>query len=58
MNRSSTAPDLDTPSVPTAQTGCPQSGLCLDLTGAGTANGTLVELWTCHGDTNQKWTRG
>ncbi|WP_410638562.1 non-reducing end alpha-L-arabinofuranosidase family hydrolase [Amycolatopsis sp. lyj-346] len=33
-----------------------QSGLCLDVTGAGTANGTAVALWTCHGGTNQKWT--
>ena len=26
-----------------------QSGLCLDVTGAGTGNGTPVELWTCNG---------
>ena len=26
-----------------------QSGLCLDVTGASTANGALVELWTCNG---------
>jgi len=34
-----------------------QSGLCLDVTGAATANGTKVELWTCNGGTNQQWTR-
>jgi hypothetical protein len=34
-----------------------QSGLCLDATGAGTANGTLLELWTCNGGSNQQWTR-
>jgi hypothetical protein len=34
-----------------------QSGLCLDASGAGTANGTKAILWTCHGGTNQKWTR-
>ncbi|SCE00587.1 alpha-galactosidase [Streptomyces sp. DvalAA-14] len=32
-----------------------QSGLCLDVTGAGTANGTLAELWNCTGGSNQKW---
>jgi hypothetical protein len=32
-----------------------QSGLCLDVTGARTANGTLVQLWTCSGGSNQKW---
>ena len=26
-----------------------QSGLCLDVTGAGTANSTTVGLWTCNG---------
>ncbi|MET8160978.1 RICIN domain-containing protein [Sphaerisporangium sp. NPDC005289] len=33
-----------------------QSGLCLDATGQGTANGTTIQLYTCHGGTNQKWT--
>ncbi|MEH1127225.1 glycoside hydrolase family 27 protein [Micromonospora sp. CPCC 206061] len=33
------------------------SGLCLDVTGAATANGTLVGLWTCNGAANQRWTR-
>jgi hypothetical protein len=35
-----------------------QSGLCLDVTGARTANGSLVELWTCNGGSNQQWTLG
>ncbi len=35
-----------------------QSGLCLDVTGATTADGTPVELWTCNGQTNQQWTLG
>ncbi|WP_249227817.1 ricin-type beta-trefoil lectin domain protein [Kutzneria sp. CA-103260] len=30
-------------------------GLCLDVTGAGTTNGTKVELWECNGGANQKW---
>ena len=33
-----------------------QSGLCLDVTGRGTANSTAVGLWTCNGQTNQSWT--
>ena len=35
-----------------------QSGLCLDVTGASTANGALVELWTCNGQSNQQWSLG
>ena len=33
------------------------SGLCLDVTGDRTANGTPVELWTCTGAANQRWVR-
>jgi len=33
-----------------------QSGLCLDVTGAATANGTAVIIWTCNGGANQQWT--
>jgi hypothetical protein len=33
-----------------------QSGLGLDVTGAGTANGALVQLWTCNGGSNQRMT--
>ena len=32
-----------------------QSGLCLDVTGAGTANGTVVESYTCNGTSAQTW---
>ena len=32
------------------------SGLCLDVSGWGTANATPVHLWTCHGGANQRWT--
>ncbi|WP_433077553.1 ricin-type beta-trefoil lectin domain protein [Dactylosporangium sp. CA-052675] len=35
----------------------PQSGRCLDASGAGTANGTQIIIWDCHGGTNQSWTR-
>jgi ricin-type beta-trefoil lectin protein len=30
-------------------------GRCLDITGGGTANGVLLELWDCNGGTNQQW---
>jgi hypothetical protein len=33
-----------------------QSGRCIDVPGATTANGTQVQLWDCHGDANQRWT--
>ncbi|WP_433220945.1 glycoside hydrolase family 27 protein [Dactylosporangium sp. CS-047395] len=34
-----------------------QGGLCLDVNGAATANGTTVILWTCTGAANQRWNR-
>jgi len=34
-----------------------QSGLCLDVNGNATANGSAVILWTCTNATNQLWTR-
>jgi lysophospholipase L1-like esterase len=34
-----------------------QSGLCLDVSGAATANGSPVILWTCTAGANQRWTR-
>jgi hypothetical protein len=30
-------------------------GFCLDLDAGGTANGTNVQIWTCHGGANQRW---
>ncbi|WP_103351380.1 ricin-type beta-trefoil lectin domain protein [Amycolatopsis sp. CA-128772] len=33
------------------------SGRCLDIEANGTADGTAVELWDCHGGNNQKWVR-
>ncbi|GLP64770.1 hypothetical protein TUSST3_13900 [Streptomyces sp. TUS-ST3] len=32
-----------------------QSGLCLDVTGG--VNTTKLQPYTCHGDTNQRWSR-
>ena len=28
---------------------------CIDLTGADTTNGNLLQLWECNGKPNQKW---
>ncbi|MPZ28546.1 MAG: family 16 glycosylhydrolase [Micromonosporaceae bacterium] len=33
-------------------------GACVDVAGAGTANGTAVQLWTCNGTAAQRWTVG
>jgi hypothetical protein len=33
-----------------------QSGRCVDVPGAVTTNGTQLQLWDCHGGTNQRWT--
>jgi non-reducing end alpha-L-arabinofuranosidase len=30
-------------------------GGCLDITGVQSANGALIEWWTCNGGTNQQW---
>ncbi|MTK02053.1 endo-1,4-beta-xylanase [Micromonospora sp. CP22] len=34
-----------------------QTGLCLDVNGAATANGSAVIVWNCHGGGNQRWSR-
>ncbi|HEV2784500.1 MAG TPA: arabinofuranosidase catalytic domain-containing protein [Actinophytocola sp.] len=33
------------------------SGRCLDVNGATTTPGTQVQIWDCHGGSNQSWTR-
>ncbi|MFB7503077.1 ricin-type beta-trefoil lectin domain protein [Streptomyces broussonetiae] len=35
-----------------------RSGLCLDVTGAVTANGSPAQLWTCDCGSNQRWMLG
>ncbi|MFJ8748982.1 ricin-type beta-trefoil lectin domain protein [Streptomyces sp. NPDC102441] len=30
-------------------------GKCLDVDAASTADGTKIQLWDCHGGTNQDW---
>jgi poly(3-hydroxybutyrate) depolymerase len=32
------------------------SGRCVDVPGTTATNGTQVQLWDCHGGTNQRWT--
>ncbi|WP_328346774.1 glycosyl hydrolase [Micromonospora sp. NBC_00421] len=34
-----------------------QSGLCLDVEGNNSANGTRVVLWSCNGQSNQRWSQ-
>ncbi|MFD7751907.1 RICIN domain-containing protein, partial [Streptomyces sp. NPDC059757] len=29
---------------------------CMDATGNSSANGTRLQIWTCAGTANQKWT--
>jgi hypothetical protein len=43
--------------TPTAIVGG-QSGRCLDVSSASTANGAQTELWDCNGQTNQQWNIG
>ncbi|CAL9496427.1 hypothetical protein SUDANB95_03326 [Actinosynnema sp. ALI-1.44] len=31
------------------------NGVCIDVKGRGTANGTHVVTWHCNGDSNQRW---
>jgi Domain of Unknown Function (DUF1080)/Ricin-type beta-trefoil lectin domain/Trehalose utilisation len=32
------------------------SGKCVDVSGSGSADGTKIQLWACHGGVNQQWT--
>ncbi|MFD7974534.1 endo-1,4-beta-xylanase [Streptomyces sp. NPDC059071] len=45
-----------TPSPGSGQIKGVASGRCLDVPGAGTTDGTQVQLWDCHSGTNQQWT--
>ena len=49
-------PPGGTPPTPTPGLVNVASGRCLDVSGASTANGAQVQLWDCHGGTNQRWT--
>jgi poly(3-hydroxybutyrate) depolymerase len=50
---SSSSPPVGQANVMIAGAG---SGRCIDVPGSSTANGTQVQLWDCHGGTNQRWT--
>ncbi|HEX8864913.1 MAG TPA: ricin-type beta-trefoil lectin domain protein [Lentzea sp.] len=47
----------DTPTPATFRLRGEASGRCLDVTGAGTANGTQMITWDCHGNANQQFTQ-
>ncbi|MEE1775786.1 RICIN domain-containing protein [Streptomyces sp. JV181] len=34
----------------------PQADKCLDVSGGSSANSTRLQIWTCTGAANQKWT--
>ncbi|WP_433089996.1 RICIN domain-containing protein [Dactylosporangium sp. CA-052675] len=58
-NAGAWAPDLDAVEVralagPLPVTGA-QSGRCLDVDAASTANGAKVQLWDCNNQVNQGW---
>jgi len=48
---------LGGPSVPTAGPIVGLAGKCLDVAGAGTADGTKIQLYTCNGSGAQQWTK-
>ena len=51
------APTSSGASTPTARSSGSSPGCAWTSTGAGTANGTAVQLWTCNGGSNQRWAR-
>jgi hypothetical protein len=49
---------LNTVAAPTAS--CElrvYGGKCLDVPNSATANGTKLQIWSCNGGANQRWTR-
>ncbi len=61
LNAADPNPDPDPDPDPTPTPGNGQitstaSGRCVDVPGAGTADGTAVQLWDCNGQSNQQWT--
>jgi hypothetical protein len=47
-----------TPAVAATGTITGYGGKCVDVSGANTANGTKIQLWTCNGTGAQSWTVG
>jgi endo-1,4-beta-xylanase len=66
LNNASTVVPGTPSTSPTASTSPPpggsrqivgtQSGRCVDAPGSSTSNGTQLQLWDCHGGTNQRFT--
>ncbi|MFD6885676.1 endo-1,4-beta-xylanase [Streptomyces sp. NPDC059957] len=54
LNAGSSTP-TPTPSPGSGQVKGVASGRCLDVPGAGTTDGTQVNLWDCNNRTNQQW---
>lgn len=54
--QSTTPPSSPPPGQQNVMLGGTQSGRCIDVPGYSTTNGTQLQLWDCHGDTNQRWT--
>jgi type 1 glutamine amidotransferase len=48
--------ELDGPTTPRVGPITGVAGKCADVSGSGSADGTKVQLWTCHGGANQQWT--
>ncbi|MFI9812539.1 arabinofuranosidase catalytic domain-containing protein [Saccharothrix variisporea] len=45
------------PAAPTGAVRAVGAGKCLDVNGATTTAGTQLQIWDCHGGSNQTWTR-
>ncbi|GLL08155.1 ricin-type beta-trefoil lectin domain protein [Dactylosporangium matsuzakiense] len=53
---SSPAPSSPSPNPTTGPLRGAGSNRCLDVSGQSQADGALVQIWDCHGGTNQQWT--
>jgi PKD repeat protein len=50
-------PGVGTPAASTGGTITGAGSKCVDVNGSSTADGTKIQLWTCTGGANQRWTR-
>jgi hypothetical protein len=58
-----TPPTTTSPPSPTPGPGAfaikgAQSGRCVDVPNGTATNGTLLALWDCNGQANQRWSKG
>ncbi|GAA3346806.1 hypothetical protein GCM10020358_59200 [Amorphoplanes nipponensis] len=56
LDRSSTPPSSTPPAGGAKEIVGTQSGRCIDVPSASRTNGTRVQLYDCHGQSNQQWT--